>query len=284
MTQDGVPVIWHDDEIAFGSQTMPFTCRIKDLTFEEFQSLGPQLSSENGQIRELIALHRKFRNRRIGQNQNSASEKFTAWHCFDDDALPSLDQVLASLPESLSLNLEIKMTTPNTLLKTPAEEVFQATQPVVDLLKGFFQSGGSRRILLSSFDPEVCIELKNQLKDAQLESIPVMLITTGGSYPHVDPRRKSISAAIEFCLNHDIGGFVVDTSVLRRQKHMMESASKNGLFVATYGLENDDVEWLLEQWKIGVNSAIVDDVAKVVPRYIQQVQNTFALASTCSAT
>eukprot|EP00210_Caulerpa_lentillifera_P007477 g7144.t1 len=274
VTRDGVPVIWHDDEIAFGARSNPFRCQICDLHFDEFRSIGPQLSSdETGRFRELITLHRKFRN--LIQNTNSMMDVYNPWHCFDDDALPSLEQVLNDLPESLSINLEIKMTTPSTLVQTPPHEVLRATQSVINLLsKSIQQRGSSRRVLLSSFDPDVCVEMRRQLKASGIDQVPIMYITTGGSWLHSDPRRMSISAAIQFCIDNEIGGFVVDTSILRQEKHLMELTKLKRLQVVTYGLENNDVEWLMEQWNLGVQGAIVDDVAKVVPLYVKEVQDS----------
>jgi len=270
VTSDGVPVIWHDDEITFGSQFAPISRHISDLCHEEFKSLGPMKLRENEAMHELIPLHRRFRSRM--HPQPDPPSQHTAWHCFDDDALPSLKDVLESLPLDLGLNLEIKMATPDTLAATPPLEIERMTQPIVDLLIKNSRVEDGRQIVVSSFDPDICTEIKRKLEEALLTTIPVMLLSEGGFSPHADPRRTSISTAIDFCMEHQLMGLVVNTSRLRCEPHQIDIAIRHGLKVMTYGLENDDITWLEEQWKLGVHGAIVDDVAEVVPRFVQHVQ------------
>lgn len=78
MTKDGVPVIWHDDIINFGSQTMPISCKVEDMTLQEFKSIGPRPIDQSGQLRELIPLQRAFRSRKTGQQVLNCVQ---AHHC-----------------------------------------------------------------------------------------------------------------------------------------------------------------------------------------------------------
>lgn len=221
-------------------------------------------------MRELIPLHRRFRSRH--RSTQSPSVTHTAWHCFDDDALPSLEDILHALPLDLTLNLEIKMTTPATCIVTPESELERATQPIIDVLLQHARLDAGRSIVISSFDPDVCTRIQSKLKAAELD-IPVMYLTEGGFSFHADSRRMSISAAVEFCVVHGLMGVVVNTSCLRSDPEQIGRARNQGLKVMTYGLENDDVEWILEQSRLGVHGAIVDDVARVVPQCIRQFQS-----------
>ena len=36
--QDGVPVLWHDDDVVYGSPESPLKPRVQDLTLAEFQA------------------------------------------------------------------------------------------------------------------------------------------------------------------------------------------------------------------------------------------------------
>ena len=216
-------------------------------------------------------LCRRFRYR-TDQLPVTYAAHHAGWHCLEDDALPSLDDVLTFLPADLGLNLEIKMATPASLERTPRAEIERMTQPIVAALVRDARFRPEGQIVISSFDPDICTEMKRKLKGGLLDSIPVMLLTTGGIDFHVDPRRMSIAGAIDFCLEHGLTGLVVDTSQLRAQSHLIKVASRHQLQIMTYGLENDDMDWLAEQWRLGVDGAIVDNVQQVVPQFYRCLQ------------
>ena len=217
-------------------------------------------------------LCRKFRYR-TDQLPVAYASHHAAWRCSDDDALPSLDDVLTSLPIDLGLNLEVKMATPASLERTSPAEIERMTQPIVAALERDARCRPEGNIVISSFDPDICTEMKRKLKSGSLASIPVMLLTTGGIDFHVDPRRMSIAGAIDFCREHGLDGLVVDTSQLRAQSHLIKVACRHHLQMMTYGLENDDMDWLTEQWRLGIHGAIVDNVQQVVPQFHRRMEN-----------
>ncbi len=86
-----------------------------------------------------------------------------------------------------------------------------------------------------------------------------------GIYPHVDPRRTSIPAAVAFAHQHALAGVVLPASVLMANVGLVQDAAALGLKVLTYGLENNQVEVVSTQQKLGVHAAIVDDVESTLP-------------------
>jgi glycerophosphodiester phosphodiesterase len=70
-------------------------------------------------------------------------------------------QVFAALPHSIAFDIEIKMTTPHTQMHTdPAEidRVLGATLATVDAAL----VAQPRLVVFSSFDPDVCLELRRR--------------------------------------------------------------------------------------------------------------------------
>jgi glycerophosphodiester phosphodiesterase len=155
--------------------------------------------------------------------------------------------------------LQIKMTTGDHVVHTPAEEVdrmLSAILPLVDRLAGpqppqdHFIDGPllqphpyrgpaaaaaastsvsaaaaattsapaaqqqqqqpvGRRIMFSSFDPDVCVELRRRQS-----RYPVYYLSGCGLYAHADARRTSIPAALSFATEAGMRGVVMPASVL----------------------------------------------------------------------
>lgn len=255
VTRDGVPVIWHDDQIITRRPGVPPShTAVKDHSLSDFTSLVQQLDGSTWTT-EVV---RTFRNRET----RKATDSLTPWQCQQDDKLPTLQQVFQELPEHVGFDIEVKMTVPDDILATPPEEIARVVEPIVKVVEEC-TAGSSRTIMFSSFDPDVCVRLR-QIQN----KYPVMFLSGCGLYPHVDPRRTSISAALQFAAQQDLAGVVLPVSVLMANPELMASAKANGLKVLTYGLENDDVYTVEQQMQLGVHAAIVDNVEATLPRLL----------------
>lgn len=299
-TADGVPVIWHDNYIVFGDPSHPTSKLIQELTYAEFCQLAPindysgaayvqtpnhstamsissndsdsstvalvdsqPASSSDSQASSTTSLQSAARARLLRQLQNGyparpGDASLDAWHVEEEDHFPTLQQVFAELPEDVAFDIEIKMTTPDTEPCTPPEEVARQLDAILAVVDSGLTAAPRRRLLFSSFDPEVCAELKRRRPE-----FAVMFLSGGGYYPHVDPRRTSISAAVGFAAGAGLQGIILESATMRAQSHMVEVARGHGLQVLTYGLANDDPEWVRKQFFLGVHGVIVDDVAGV---------------------
>mmetsp|Transcript_11690 Transcript_11690/g.20757 ORF Transcript_11690/g.20757 Transcript_11690/m.20757 type:complete len:325 (-) Transcript_11690:1097-2071(-) len=251
VTREGVPVIWHDDDVRiseFGSR------KVKDLTLQQMQ----ELHVENGPG-AVNKLHRAFRSKQTRQPVPG----YSPWLCRSDDYVPSLQQMFEALPESVAFNLEVKMAVPSDVERTPPQEVQRMLQPILQVVNRFC-ANSTRTLVFSSFDPDICIELQ------QMQTrFPVLFISGCGLYQHVDVRRTSIPAALQLAASNVLAGVVVPTSILMANKPMVQVATAQGLKVLTYGLENDDAACIEQQLDLGVHGAIVDDVERCLPSLMQ---------------
>jgi glycerophosphodiester phosphodiesterase len=294
VTKDGVPVIWHDDTLEYGDLGHPTSVTIADLTVAEFEALGAISARGDSQ---LLSVVRRFKDlgasapssstsstapssssaapqQQQHSTQGAAAYHTLRWRAGLDAPFPRLEQLFEGLPPELGFNIEVKMATPDSLAVTPAAEVERMVAPILRVLQAYCsgsdpqQQGGAsstssparppRPILLSSFDPDVCRELR-----ARQSSWPVMFLSTGGRDWHADPRRMSISAALAVASSYSLSGVVLDSGALAAEPEAVALARAQGVKVVTYGLENDDPAWVLRQQQLGVFAVIVDDVPRI---------------------
>lgn len=307
VTSDGTPIIFHDNFVVFGDESSPTSSLVKHLSVSDFKSLAPinsagDFESLNGGSDEdatstagfpfggssssrggspmggsPLGLSPRGNNRLLRKHRNAEpavafEPSLHPWEVSTEDDFPTLSEVFAAVPQEVGFDIEVKMTTPHNILKTPPEEVDRvvtATLKAVDQASIISSSPTAlrrpRAVMFSSFDPEVCIELKSRRPE-----FSVMFLSAGEAQDHVDPRRTSIIAAIDFAAGNGLDGIILDTLVLRQQTNMVAVARQHGLEVMTYGIENNEEEWVMEQERLGVHGAIVDDVERVVQAYSQR--------------
>jgi glycerophosphoryl diester phosphodiesterase len=118
-----------------------------------------------------------------------------------------------------------------------------------------------RRIMFSSFDPDVCLLLRRKQ-----DSYPVFFLTEAGtpSEPLADPRMNSLAAAVEFASLAGLFGLVSDVRPLLAAPRIINFVQEEaGLMLASYGRKNNDVEAVRLQQEHGIAVVITDHVAHV---------------------
>lgn len=211
-----------------------------------------------GSIRSSASSDRLLRKHKNGEPAVPNEPTLRGWHCEEEDHFPTLADVFAAIPHSVAFDLEIKMAVPNDVAVTPPAEVDRMVSATLAAVDAGLAAYGPRTLMFSSFDPEVCMEVKRRRPEAA-----VMFLSGGGMYAHVDPRRTSIEAAVDFAAAAGLQGVILNTLALQAELHMIEAARNCGLRVMTYGLPNDDPGWVRRQYFLGVQGVIVDDVAGV---------------------
>lgn len=86
------------------------------------------------------------------------------------------------MQEHVGFDIEVKMATPDDLAETHAEEIERMVAPILNVVSACDRGG--RAVMFSSFDPDICRELRRRQ-----DKYPVMFLTTGGTHHHADPRR-----------------------------------------------------------------------------------------------
>jgi glycerophosphodiester phosphodiesterase len=294
VTRDGVPVIFHDDDVITGSCADPqqqTSRHVADMTLAEFKALtSPSgLCAQQPLLRWSRALPEK-----------AMLPSLHVWRVAADEQMPTLAELFEQLPKSVGFDIEVKMTTPDHVAATPQAEIKRMADAITAVVEAASRNS-NRRVIFSSFDPDMCTALAQQQRQSAqntgamdsnraataqysqsqaallpvaaaaeelitphtIASIPVFLLSDVGDTAHADIRRNTISAAVDFAMQHDLRGIILDTAKLQQEPHMVAAARNNGLMVMTYGVENNQPEWVRKQAFLGVQGAIVDDVAGV---------------------
>lgn len=171
----------------------------------------------------------------------------------------TLEELFKTLPSGLGFNIEFKYPM---LDEAEAEEmdciVTEINHFVDTILKMIFDHKKERDIILSSFNPDVCI-----LLSLKQPSIPVLFLTEGGSVPMMDVRASCLQEAIRFARRFNLLGIVSEASPLIMCPRLVRAVKESGLVCFTYGTENNVPENARIQLKAGVDAVIVDSVLAI---------------------
>lgn len=200
LTLAGVPVIWHDNYVVFGDEANPTSCRIADLTSQAFRQLAPinvsrataaadtgvllggSPTSSSASLASLESFAcstassaasaatsttssgttRLLRKHRNDTPAEPHEPTLRSWQCEQEDHFPTLAEVFAGIPPSVAFDLEIKMAVPDDVVVTPAHEVDRMVSATLAAVDAGLAAHGPRTIMFSSFDPEVCLEVKRR--------------------------------------------------------------------------------------------------------------------------
>jgi len=258
VTKDGVPVVWHDEYIAFGSAEAPSLRKIRHLTFQEFQAIGHRRAFD--QLHELSPVYRHYKCKTTGLSV----PKY--WKCSDEDELPSLEQVFEKVPPNVGLNIEVKTQGLSESDQDTSEEVEFVTSAILSIVEKYSTSHLTRSVVFSSFDPLVVKGLKQKRS-----SMTAMFLSTGLKPNNELPKDSTFLSDIDWAHTNGLDGVVLDSTVLRMNQEVVNKALELGLIVMSYGTENNDHNWVLSQFNLGVHGAIVDDVEQVVANIVNHL-------------
>uniref|UniRef100_A0A6G3MEP7 Glycerophosphocholine phosphodiesterase GPCPD1 (Trinotate prediction) n=1 Tax=Henneguya salminicola TaxID=69463 RepID=A0A6G3MEP7_HENSL len=120
-----------------------------------------------------------------------------------------------------------------------------------------------RSIIFSSFDPGICIMLRQKQKH-----YPVLFLMSylNTSAKYMDVRSRDITTAITFCLAEKLNGLCAEIdpiiSDLSKIKKMVHS---NGLLFMTWGTGNNCSDNIKKQIQCSVDGIIFDRIYDILP-------------------
>jgi len=294
VTRDGFPVLWHDNTIDFGDPEAPSRALIADLTLAEFKALGSITAGSASATR--LAVVRSFWSEEAAPPPAAAAPVALsparaaspprsrtpprAWRCARDEGFPTLEEVFGALPPGVGFDIEVKMATPDDLAVTSADEVDRVVGPILAAVERCCPPAlraHERAVVFSSFDPDVCAAIR-----ARQSRWPVLFLSTGGKDAHADERRTSLAAALEVAVGSGLAGIILDSGALQDDPGFVgrAAAAAADLKLLTYGRENDDPAWVMEQAALGVHGVICDDV----PAVLSALRNASAVAAEAAVT
>lgn len=248
LSKDKVPIIYHDYQTVllhnFKGTQKKLLLQVQDISYSDMISNDFQLCKDDCQEMD-PSLYGESDQRRL---------------------FPRLEDALKLLPEDLGFNVEIKYCMELSTGKREnnvsyTEERNSYLNAILDVCLGH---AGSRKIVFSSFDPDVCSMLKVKQCD-----YPVMFLTQGaGHYEEfLDKRTKSVEKAINFAASESLFGIVAYSGSLLENLPLIKTAKEKGLEVYCWGNENNDLSNIQKLRESSIDGIILDK--------IELVNNTF---------
>ncbi|KAF7385475.1 hypothetical protein HZH68_013905 [Vespula germanica] len=243
LSKDYIPVIYHDFYVSISIKRKKqieamdtLDIPVKDLTLEQLHLLKVYHVAEG---REKLP-------------------RFFDEDLEDHQPFPTLQSVLLELEPHVGCNIEIKWTMQ---LKDGTFELnhpFDLNMYLDTILKVVLEYGGDRKIVFSSFNPDICVMIR--LKQ---NKYPVVFLTQGitSKYPtYHDPRCQTIPMAIRHALAADILGINVHTEDILRDPSQVKLVKDAGLIIFCWGDDNNDKDTIRHLKKLGLHAVIYDKI------------------------
>jgi len=272
VTSDGVPVAWHDDVVIIRRGQGPLeSFSVREIAWADLRELSRAAKRTAQRPADALGVENAKRIFSTDEDddqdeEHDAQDDVTFYRVFGsdpepqpwvmeiEDEIPTLAQILGNSPASLGFNVELKYD----------EENSCNTRRLVAELRSILavcSSYRERRIVFSSFDPDAALLMR-----AIQGSYPVMILTDADA-DHVDPRRRSVAAAMQVALEGGLCGVVSDVQAIMRSPADALGVRHSGLILATYGEGNDDDGAAGTQVELGVFGIITDAVPTVVKKF-----------------
>jgi glycerophosphoryl diester phosphodiesterase len=188
------------------------------------------------------------------------------------EQVPTLEEALKAVPQHVGFNIEIKYP------ETTTEKItfFEMNFFVDTILKTIFDHAGSRRIILSCFDPDICTLCR--LKQPRY---PVFFLTSGGHIDVLeDVRCNSIEQALMFAKSERLLGIIPCSTPLLQNLKLIDRIKEEGIILFTWGDDNNDEKNIRLQRQHGVDAVIYDNIGTSVQPFIKLDKSVSVMCGT----
>jgi glycerophosphodiester phosphodiesterase len=257
LTKDLVPVIYHDFLVSETGIDAP----VHTLTLEQFLHVNdstprgsrpPSPPKVSPQIREVVRGMDRQRSLSMGHNLvDDMAERMKHTRDFKEKGykansrgnfiqapFTTLEEMLLKLPENVGFNIEMKYPMLHESEEQEMDTYAVELNSFVDtVLTKIYDLGKKRKIIFSSFNPDICL-----LLSFKQPSIPILFLTDAGTNPVGDIRASSLQEAIRFASRWNLLGVVSAAEPLCNSPRLVKVVKENGLVCVSYGVLNNDPE------------------------------------------
>lgn len=245
LSKDLVPVIYHDFHV--------YVSLKKKATFDQHDMLElPMRELTLEQLKNLKVYH-------VVEGRNREA-KFFDEDLAEHQPFPELADALTQIDTHVGFNIEIKSAqqlVDGTLEDNHASQIDKNLY-VDSILDVVLSKGGSRRIVFSCFDTDICVMVRNKQN-----LYPVMFLTLGQTtrYPqYSNPCCNKIENAVKFAAANELLGIVAHTEDLLRDISQVNLAKEMGLIVFCWGDDNNCKDTIKYLKDMGLHAIIYDKV------------------------
>lgn len=284
LTKDDVPVIYHDFLVGDSGFDVPMHA----MTFDQFMNIQrpvrgrsdhkkqdpptPPTVPHDLQPKRSRSVHQFRSSEEADEHYDDAVQRMRYTRDFQkkgfkgnvrglhiQSKFATLEELFRTLPVGLGFNIEFKYPMPDEAENEEMDGTIVEVNHFVDtILKVIYDNKRERDIILTSFNPDVCI-----LLSLKQPSIPVLFLTESGTETMYDVRASSLQEAIRFSRRFNLLGIVSGAMPLIMCPRLVRAVKENGLVCFTYGSDNNVPENARVQLKAGVDAVIVDSVLAI---------------------
>ena len=309
LTKDRIPVVYHDFktrvslEKAGSLLSDTFDLDVNQLTLAELRGLKLDFATTRKRkmfsqllrerLPEILALRQggDSPDVYVARAKYMARERIKALK----EKIPTLAEVFENVPLDIGFNVEIKYPVP--LVDEPDADTWEDMNSYIDaVLKVIFEHVGTRKIVISCFEPDICsvsvpavptlhsfllsvssllllllLLLLLPLCRLKLKQprYPVFLLTTAG-HPRYgdnkDARANSVPDGVLFAKSEKFAGIVCYSTPLLEKTSLINFVKQSGLLLFTWGEANNVAENKKRQRELGVDAVISDNASEGVFR------------------
>ncbi|KAH7325669.1 Glycerophosphoryl diester phosphodiesterase family-domain-containing protein [Stachybotrys elegans] len=272
VTKDDVPVVYHD----FLVVEKGMDAVMHHITYDQFMAIS-QAQSNSGPVARMNSVPTAQRRRRStgdpdekGQIQGIISQmkhtlnfsgfKANMRSSSIHDPFIKLEELFRGMPESVAFDMEIKypmlFEAGDFKMDTYAMELNHFLDTILSVV--FKHAGPKRKIIISTFSPEVCMLLA-----VKQQIYPIVFLNDSSNWPTGDPRALSTQTAVHFARQFGLAGVAMAAEPFVASPGLIRFIKDRGLFTMSYGNLNDDVEAAKVQANAGLDVIIVNNVRKI---------------------
>ncbi|XP_068150445.1 glycerophosphocholine phosphodiesterase GPCPD1 [Drosophila tropicalis] len=256
LSKDLVPVVYHDFMIYVSLKSK---CSMQE---HDFLAL-PMRELSLEQLKKLKVYH-------TAEGLSRETRSFHNDDMVEHQPFPQLADVMDALDIHVGFNIEIKWS--QRLQDGRMEEEFEH---VVDrnlyidcILDVVMRKAGTRRIVLSCFDPDICTMLR-----FKQNRYPVMFLTLGTTTKYeqyMDPRGNSMELAVWHAVAMQLLGIVAHTEDLLRDPSQVNLAKERGLVLFCWGDDNNSKDTIKLLKELGLHAIIYDKMDVLTSKEVKQ--------------
>jgi glycerophosphodiester phosphodiesterase len=257
LTKDHVPVIYHDFLVSETGIDAP----VHTLTLEQFlhvnestprPSRPPSPPKESPNFRVVRGADR-VRSQSLGHEMpdyemaermkytrdfKAKGYKANSRGNFIHAPFTTLEEMLKKIDGGVGFNIEMKYPMLHESEEQEMDTYAVELNSFVDtVLTKVYDLGKKRKIIFSSFNPDICL-----LLSFKQPNIPIMFLTDAGVSKVGDIRASSLQEAIRFASRWNLLGIVSAAEPLINSPRLVRVVKENGLVCVSYGTLNNDTE------------------------------------------
>ncbi|XGW08326.1 hypothetical protein V3C99_011000 [Haemonchus contortus] len=265
LTKDKVAVIYHDFHVLVSvakrhsSGNFPEVLKPSDIHSEKHIDYHeiPVKDLKLNQLKLLMLDHISFPHHK--ENVKKLVEDVDEQEDFKP--FPTLVEALSKVDPDVGFNVEVKYPMMQSNGQHECDHYFERNEFIDVVLADLLNNAGNRRIMFSSFDPDIC-----SLISMKQNKYPVLFLCVGETqrYTRFQDQRSSTSlTAVNFAAGADIMGVNFNSEDLLNDPYPVKRANDFGLITFVWGEDLDKKENInYFKKELGVDGLIYDRIGE----------------------